>query len=89
MVDGGSSAEEYWWNLALESLAAAESEYEAGRLGFCVNRLCYAAFYCVTSILLERGMHFRKHSGVRSAFHRELVKTGIVGNGQIIRSVVC
>ena len=79
MLDSGSSAAEYWWNQALECLAAAESEYEADRLSFCVNRLYYAAFYSVTSILLERGMHFRKHSGVRSAFHRELVKTGIVG----------
>jgi uncharacterized protein len=41
-----------------------------------MNRLYYAAFYGVSAVLLERQQSFRKHSGVRAAFHREFIRTG-------------
>jgi uncharacterized protein (UPF0332 family) len=66
----------YWWSKAEESLASARRELEAGALTFAANRLYYAAFYAVSAALLERGMQFKKHSGVRAAFHREFIKTG-------------
>lgn len=43
---------------------------------FAMNRVYYAAFYAVSAALLERGASFKKHSGVRSAFHREFIKSG-------------
>ena len=68
----------YWWSLAVESLSSARREYEAFALIFAVNRLYYAAFYGVSAVLLERQLSFTKHSGVRAAFHKELIKTGVL-----------
>jgi uncharacterized protein (UPF0332 family) len=68
----------YWWTKARESLASARRELEAGAHEFAVNRLYYAAFYSVSAALLERQLSFKKHSGVRAAFHREFIKTGLL-----------
>ena len=43
-----------------------------------MNRLYYAVFYGVSAGLLERNKSFKKHSGVRSGFHNEYIKTGIL-----------
>jgi len=43
-----------------------------------MNRLYYAAFYGVSAVLLEQEKSFRKHSGVRAAFHRQFIKTGLL-----------
>ena len=43
-----------------------------------MNRLYSAAFYGVCALLLEREQSFRKHSGVRAAFHRQFIKTGLI-----------
>lgn len=69
---------QYWWSKAEESLASAHRESEAGSYTFAMNRLYYAVFYGVCAILLERAHSFKKHSGVRSAFHREFIKTGLL-----------
>jgi uncharacterized protein (UPF0332 family) len=69
---------QYWWSKALDSLASARREFEAGSYAFAMNRLYYAAFYAVSAALLGREQSFRKHSGVRSAFHRQFVKTGLL-----------
>jgi uncharacterized protein (UPF0332 family) len=68
----------YWWSLAEESLASAQRELEADALTFAANRLYYSAFYAASAALLERQMQFTKHSGVRAAFHREFIKTGLL-----------
>ncbi len=36
----------------------------------------YACFYTASAVLLQEGCKFVKHSGVRSAVHQDLVKTG-------------
>jgi uncharacterized protein (UPF0332 family) len=41
-----------------------------------VNRAYYACFYSASAVLINKGEKFSKHSGVRSAIHRSLVKTG-------------
>jgi uncharacterized protein len=63
----------YWWSQARESLASAQRECAAGAFTFAVNRLYYAAFYGVSAALLERQRAFKKHTGVRAAFHREFI----------------
>ncbi|MFQ5343385.1 MAG: HEPN domain-containing protein [Anaerolineae bacterium] len=68
----------YWWSKAEESLASAERELEAGSHTFAVNRLYYAVFYAASAALLDRGLSFKKHSGVRASFHREFIKTGLL-----------
>jgi len=70
----------YWWARAEESLASARREFEAESYTFAVNRIYYAAFYAACAALLDRRHQtFRKHSGVRAAFHRSFVKTGLIG----------
>jgi uncharacterized protein (UPF0332 family) len=66
----------YWRVQAREALESARSELAAERLGFAMNRAYYACFYIVSAFLLEENKKFVKHSGVRSALHRYLVKTG-------------
>jgi uncharacterized protein (UPF0332 family) len=68
----------YWWRKARDSMASAKREYGAGAYSFAMNRLYYAAFYAVSAVLLDREQTFKKHSGVRAAFHRQFVRTGIV-----------
>ncbi len=68
----------YWWAKADESLASAKREFDAESYSIAMNRLYYAVFYGVSAALFERGQSFRKHSGVRSAFHREFVRTGLL-----------
>lgn len=68
----------YWWSKSNESLDCARREFEAKCYGFAMNRLYYAAFYGVCAALIERHKTYKKHSGVRAAFHREFVKTGLI-----------
>jgi uncharacterized protein (UPF0332 family) len=84
MTDGlkGNGHEEalikYWMEKARESLESAESEYLAGRLSPAVNRVYYACFYAVSAVMQNQGKTFKKHKAVRSALHRDLVKTGLL-----------
>ena len=68
----------YWIEKARECLSSAEDESRAGRFAFAVNRCYYAAFYAASAVLLARGRRFVKHSGVRAAVHRDLVKPGLL-----------
>lgn len=68
----------YWWSKADASMLSARREFEAGALEFAVNRLYYAVFYAVSAALLDRQLSFSKHSGVRAAFHREIIKNGLL-----------
>jgi len=68
----------YRLDRAKESLAEAKLLLESGHLNACVNRLYYAAFYAVNGLLLSRGLASARHSGVRSLFHQNFVKTGVV-----------
>lgn len=44
-----------------------------------MNRAYYACFYAASAVLLSEGRKFVKHSGVRAALHRHLVKAGRIG----------
>jgi len=66
----------YWWTKATQSLSAARRELAAGDYALAVNRAYYALFYAVSALLLEEGHKFTKHSGVRTAFNREIIKPG-------------
>ena len=71
-----AAAVRYWWDKAHESLQAAHRELAADAYTFAINRVYYALFYAVSALLLEEGRRFSKHSGVRAAFNRDLVKPG-------------
>ncbi len=66
----------YWMGQAREALASAQAELAAGRRHFAVNRVYYACFYSASAVLLRRGRTYVRHSALRAAVHRELVKTG-------------
>lgn len=66
---------QYWMEKSSNSLDAAHDELKAGRLSFSVNRIYYACFYAVSAVLIKEGLRFKKHSGVRAAFHQHIVKT--------------
>ena len=69
-----AQAVRYWLTKAKECLVSADDEARSGRLSFAVNRCYYAA----SATLLARGKRFVKHSGVRAAIHRDLVKPGLL-----------
>ena len=75
----------YWLEKVQESLDSAHDEMKAGRLSFSVNRIYYACFYTVSAVLLQERLRFKKHSGVRAAFHQCFVKTGLISreHGQL------
>ena len=61
------------------TLAEAEAMAQASLWNGCVNRLYYACFYAATALLLRHGLSSSKHSGVRSLFNREFVRTSAIG----------
>lgn len=63
---------------AKEALEDARIMFERARLFSTVNRIYYATFYEVIALLITKGLTSSKHSGVKSIFNREFVKTGIV-----------
>jgi len=63
---------------ARESIDEASILLERGHVNTFVNRLYYACFYAVSALLLTSGLSSAKHSGVRSLFHQNFVKSGIV-----------
>ncbi len=68
----------YWFEKAEESLKSARREFEAESLSFAMNRLYYAAFYAVSALLMAHRLSFKKHSGVRAAFHQKFIKPGLI-----------
>ena len=63
---------------AKETLDEAQLLYNSGYLNTYVNRLYYACFYAVSALLLAKDFSTSKHSHLRSLFHREFIKTGII-----------
>jgi len=66
----------YRMTRANETLEDARILTNAGRWNACVNRLYYACFYAVSALLVRNGLSSSKHTGVRSLFNRQYVKTG-------------
>ena len=63
------------WGRAVATLAAAKQT-----LSFhpdtAANRAYYAAFYAVSALFSTEQKYYKKHTGLRSAVHKELVHTG-------------
>ncbi|MBE0477816.1 HEPN domain-containing protein [Candidatus Aerophobetes bacterium] len=63
---------------AKEALADAKSIFEHASLFSTVNRIYYAIFYQVVALLLTKDLTSKKHTGIRSLFNKEFVKTEII-----------
>lgn len=59
-----------------ETLEDARILAEGKRWNACVNRLYYACFYVISALLIQDGQSSSKHTGVRSLFNKNYVKTG-------------
>jgi uncharacterized protein (UPF0332 family) len=66
----------YWLGMAEEALRAGELSLKNGMLVSAVNRMYYAAFYCACCILARMNTGYGKHSAVRAALHRDVIKPG-------------
>lgn len=63
------------WRRALQALATAR-QVLADDPDTTTSRAYYAAFHAVTALFALRNQEFSKHSALRTAVHRDLVKTG-------------
>jgi len=61
-----------------ETLEDAQILAGSKRWNACVNRLYYACFYAVSALLIQNDLSSSKHTGVRSLFNLNFVKTGKV-----------
>lgn len=68
----------YRMERAREAFEEAKMMFDAGHMNAHANRLYYACFYAVSALLLTKDLSTSKHGYLRSLFHREFVKTGIV-----------
>ena len=62
---------------ALQSIDAAKSLLDGGYADFAGARAYYAMFYTAEALLCNKGLKFRKHGGVHSAFGEHFAKTGL------------
>jgi uncharacterized protein (UPF0332 family) len=60
---------------AQDAIEAAELLLKGGKHSFAAGRAYYAMFYVAEALLFERGLAFRKHSGVHAAFGRHFART--------------
>lgn len=63
------------WKRAKEALLTAEADLSVS-FDATASRAYYAAFYAVSAVFALEGCDFSKHSEVRAAVHRDLVKAG-------------
>jgi len=63
---------------AREALEEAALLLERGYTNTCVNRLYYACFYTVSTLLLTKNLSSAQHSKIRTLFHQHIVKPGMI-----------
>lgn len=63
---------------AERSLRAAETLMKAGDAEFAAGRAYYAMLHAAQALLREKGLQYRKHSGVHAAFGEHFAKTGVL-----------
>ncbi|NUO02143.1 MAG: HEPN domain-containing protein [Saprospiraceae bacterium] len=61
---------------AKEVFEDAEILVERKRWNSAANRMYYACFYIVSAYLAQKGQEAATHSGLKSAFNQELIKSG-------------
>lgn len=63
-------------NKAKETFRDAQLLLEAMRWDSAANRLYYASFYMVSAYMAKQEIRVTPHSGIKSRFNQELIKTG-------------
>lgn len=65
---------------AEETLEVAELLIENSKWNSAINRLYYSCFYAVTGLLVKTGKVTKSHSGVKTQFFLEYIKTSRIGS---------
>ena len=65
----------YWIEKAEQDISSARDNHAAGRLLNAVRDAYFACFHAFSSVLLKENKSFRKHKEVRSALHRDYMRT--------------
>ena len=63
---------------AKDLLVEIRSHIERGFYNTAMNRMYYACFHMVSSLLIQRGIEVKSHKGVRQAFGFQFVRTGVM-----------
>lgn len=63
---------------ALETLEEAKILSTGNHWNTVANRLYYACFYIVIALLFKNSFRTKSHSGARTTFSKEFIKTGLV-----------
>ena len=63
-------------NKAKETFQDAQLLLDADRWDSAANRLYYASFYMISAYLAKKEIKVTTHSGLKTKFNQELVKTG-------------
>lgn len=63
---------------AKDTLAEIPVHMEHGFWNTAVSRMYYACYYAVAALLLKHGISVKTHAGMRQAFSKEFVLTGLV-----------
>jgi len=70
---------QYRLERAHEALAEAALLRDGGKWLATVNRLYYACFYAISAYFVQQNLKAFTHSGLKSAFNKELVQSRKVG----------
>ena len=63
---------------AESAIRAAQILLDHEEVPFAAGRAYYAMFYVAEALLHERGLRFKKHSGVHAAYGKEFAKTSLL-----------
>ncbi len=69
---------EYRFSRAVETLEEADILSQSYHWNTVANRLYYSAFYAVLALFAMNEIGSESHSGAKTLFHREYIKTGII-----------
>lgn len=69
---------DYWMEKSQDDLASALANGVAGRFQVAVRDAYFCCFHAFSALLLKDNRTFRSHKEVRSALHRDYVRTGII-----------
>ncbi len=61
-----------------ESIEEAKLLAHEGYWNTVANRLYYAAFYAINALLVKHNIKANSHSGMKSVFHKNFIKSGII-----------
>ena len=63
----------YWIEKSYRTLESAKHSFKGGYLETVLDRLYYSAFYMLMAYLTLKDVRFKKHSGVKSYFFKEVI----------------